>query len=685
MGSSGDQKHKIKVIWFDEQINQKENQNYFKQLKSTFKRSESYRLLDEGFDNFYKNNNENDFKIIIVIVSGRLFGRYIKEINDNINEIINIPYTYIFTSPNYKNVLLKLMPDKEHNLSYNTKIEINSRFYNPGGVYDDFDNLLNKMKILSEKIVSSIRIKQRDKDKINYEGIFTFEYLSNEEDILAPSLYKDIITNEKITYEACNIFHKFLLSYNEEELNTLIKNLELFRYIPFEILSKYWARFYTIESDFYKVLNNQLMKSILPFNYKTFIKMLYTGVEINSLKSFQGIYLFRGSSINKIELKKIKNYKKKGKLSNIVVFSKAFLSFSEDKDKAESFCGISDDTKIGCLYILENNNNNLHESNADIQNISYFPGEKEILFFPGSSFIIKNIEDIKYNKIEIKLNYHGKFKEKYSFIYNDKKKINKLICENELTRNISGKELIFLKNGKYLKGEEIGIGGKSLIYKAKDLKTDEIVVIKQIKKKGKIKEQSKIREYIKKECDLYKQMSEKTKYSCKFKDLFETKDDFNIVLSYYDDSLYNFFLKNDKFPPNLIKKIFKQLNEAFKELLNNNIIHRNINPSSILIKYNNTEKTNFDSVLSGYGNKQYGKTYLCNITFNETEYFMAPEIAMKKPYNNKCDLYSIGLTIFFLYFGNFPYYFSDRIEKGKNIPKIEEDGELEDLLEKLLK
>ena len=97
------------------------------------------------------------------------------------------------------------------------------------------------MKILNEKIVSSIRIKQSDKDKINYEGILTFEYLRNEEDLLAPTLYKDIITNEKITNEDCNNFHKFILSYNEGELNTLIKNLDLFSYIPFEILSKYWG------------------------------------------------------------------------------------------------------------------------------------------------------------------------------------------------------------------------------------------------------------------------------------------------------------------------------------------------------------------------------------------------------------------------------------------------------------
>ena len=69
--------------------------------------------------------------------------------------------------------------------------------------------------------------------------------------------------------------------------------MDLFKYIPFEILNKYWARCYTIESDFYKMLNNQLMNSQLPFNYKIYIKMLYTGVEINSFKSYSGKYLYR--------------------------------------------------------------------------------------------------------------------------------------------------------------------------------------------------------------------------------------------------------------------------------------------------------------------------------------------------------------------------------------------------------
>ena len=207
----------------------------------------------------------------------------------------------------------------------------------------------------------------------------------------------------------------------------MIKNLNLFRYVPFEILRKYWARFYTIESDFYKVLNNNLMKSKLSFNFKTFIKMLYIGIEINSLKSYPGKYLYRGLSLNRIEIEKIKKYQK---ISAVVVFSKAFLSFSEDESKARAFCGKTNDTKVGCLYILENNNTNLNESNADIHNYSIFPEEREILFFPGSSFIIKDIKD-------------GKFKEKYTFIYDEQKEINDLIINNVLTKNIAGKELFF--------------------------------------------------------------------------------------------------------------------------------------------------------------------------------------------------------------------------------------------------
>ena len=155
----------------------------------------------------------------------------------------------------------------------------------------------------------------------------------------------------------------------------------------------------------------------------------------------------------------------------------------------------------------------------------------------------------------------------------------------------------------------------------------------------------------------------------------------------------------------LIKKIFMQINEHFKELkkLNKDLYRRTIKPSDILIRYNNEEKTNFDSVLLGIlFNKEDDIKFpiifnLNSILYNIIE-FIPPELLKEgKPYNNT-ELYSIGITIYFLYFGKHPYYrnngetritllneiknFNDNLEE---IIKIEEDKELEDLLIKLLK
>ena len=672
----------IKVIWIDEFINNEENKKYMNTLKSNFNKAEGYTLLDNGLENLYLNNNNENFEIIIVIVSGRLFGKYTKKIKKNINRIINIPYTYIFTSNKFKNVLTGVKPDEEEIISYDTMTLINNGFYNPGGVFDDFDSLLNEMKELSNKIASNFGILPRIKDKMNYEGLLTFEYLNNEEDLLAPALYRDIITNEKITKDEYNDFHKFILSFDNEELKSLVKNLCLFKSIPFEILSKYWARVYTIESDFYKILNNHLMKSKLSPNYKTFIKVLYKGIDINSLKSYKGNYLYRGAVLNKIELGKIKKYKDSGNLSKIVVFSKAFLSFSEDKKKAEGFIGQSDNTKIGCLYILENKNANLHESNADIQYFSVFPKEKEILFFPGSSFIIKNIKNTKNDKIEITLNYNGKYKDNYSLIYENLDKLKELLKNNVLTKDLKYDNLSFLKNGKYLIGEKVGQGGLGLVIKAKNMETDEIVAIKKIYKND--AELNNIINNFKR----LKIISEKIKYSCKYKDYFETDDYYYIVMSYYDDNLKNYLEQNylehkEYLPPILINKIFRQLNETFKELLNNHIVHRDISPDNILIKYDDDNKINFDSVLSDYGISKFQNDEDILMREQVGKYkFMAPEIIEGKEYKNTCDLYSIGVTMYLLYLGRNPY---DDLFFNNDISIIEEDKDLNDLVRKLLK
>jgi len=265
-------------------------------------------------------------------------------------------------------------------------------------------------------------------------------------------------------------------------------------------------------------------------------------------------------------------------------------------------------------------------------------------------------------------------------------------------------------------GEKVSSWAFGTIFKGKDLDEGEIVAIKQITKEdikisienGTFKERDDPEfEYILdleynniiKEANSMKKISEKIKYSCKYKDFLETEDFFYIISSYYDGDLNDILRKRKRFTPILINKIFKQLNEVFKELLKNHIVHRDIKPENILIKYNNEgynekindNKINFDSILTDYSlvKRIIMKMILWKLF---VERLFLWHLKFWGKINIKIiDLYSIGVTIFLLYFGKPPIKASSqsailkKIEKRHYyIPKIEEDKDLDDLVRKLL-
>ena len=186
----------------------------------------------------------------------------------------------IFTPPKFKKILENIEPDTEQIISYDIQKSINNSFYNSGGVFDDYDEVakyLNKFNSnFSNKKING------NQHNFSYEGLFTFNYLKSDIELLAPILYKDIITKKKISYDEIKKFNDFLLSYGNSDINYLIEPLSLLKNIPIEIISKYWTRVYTIESKFYRELNNKLMKSDIKL-YDIYIRTLYFGLDSNSL------------------------------------------------------------------------------------------------------------------------------------------------------------------------------------------------------------------------------------------------------------------------------------------------------------------------------------------------------------------------------------------------------------------
>jgi len=177
-----------------------------------------------------------------------------------------------------------------------------------------------------------------------------------------------------------------------------------------------------------------------------------------------------------------------------------------------------------------------------------------------------------------------------------------------------------------------------------------------------------------------------------FYEYFINKNEIIIVMELCDCNLYS-FLNNMKkgFNSEEILEILTQLNNTFKILYENKIVHRNLNLSNILLKYENDKKAKYKIKLSSYSysekltNLEYLSDYIGVMIY------MAPEIIERKKYNQQCDLWSLGVIIYFLYFKEFPYNDNtevaliNRIKKvGKKCIKKTNNKDLDDLIDKLL-
>ena len=232
----------------------------------------------------------------------------------------------------------------------------------------------------------------------------------------------------------------------------------------------------------------------------------------------------------------------------------------------------------------------------------------------------------------------------------------------------------------YVISKVIGQGAFGIIYKGKEKGKDELRAIKVIdlekikenlilKFGGDIEEQLKI--YINELFSEYKNMeicSLNNENSVKCYEFFHDEDNFTIIMELCDTNLSKILterlIKHNKgFNSEEILEILKQLNNAFKVMEEKKIIHRDLKLENILLKYIDKEHKKYIIKLCDYGSsKKY--TSLTKNYFNSvhgTLLYMAPEILKEEEYNYKCDLWSIGIIIYQLYFGNLPYFGDNEI------------------------
>ena len=218
---------------------------------------------------------------------------------------------------------------------------------------------------------------------------------------------------------------------------------------------------------------------------------------------------------------------------------------------------------------------------------------------------------------------------------------------------------------KYKKIETIGKGGYGTIYKVLDNKTNNFYALKFITI---VKNDEEKKKDYEKEIEIMKNI--KNKYIIELKDYFcdEANEGYCIVMELCDGNLRQILKKYHPkgLPLNIITKIFIQLNEALKTMINKQFIHRDLKPENILIKYTDTNKTNFDIKLTDFGfstNEINSSIHTYSIA--GTPNYIAPEIETSH-YNNKCDLWSLGIILYELYTNKYIFDSNIPIEREMN-------------------
>ena len=289
--------NKLLIIWIDKNIKNEENQKYVKDLNS-----DNNSQLNNGINtnekvlNFRKNlsdlkkdvqeftdlNNAFDaikeirFIDTIIIVSGSYLVEFIKKFKHNLNQIYIIPKIIVFTGRN-RQFEAEVLQDK---------------FYS-GLIITLYSKLKSIITFYKEKNNKLLTGNTQLTNNQYTESINIFMPIKTMDDLKLPKYYKDLVDNFEIKNNPNFILEMFNNYKNVPKYNYLLNQMVLFyetqekHYIPdipIELLTKYYARLYSIDGDLKKKMTNELLTVNYTRNntiYQSYIKTMYEGINKN--------------------------------------------------------------------------------------------------------------------------------------------------------------------------------------------------------------------------------------------------------------------------------------------------------------------------------------------------------------------------------------------------------------------
>ena len=211
----------------------------------------------------------------------------------------------------------------------------------------------------------------------------------------------------------------------------------------------------------------------------------------------------------------------------------------------------------------------------------------------------------------------------------------------------------------YRLGDTIGKGEYGVIKTGFDKKSNEKVAIK-ILNKAKIKKQDQLI-LIRTEIAIMK--LSKHPNIIKFIANYENSEYIFIVMELVKSGNLNQYLEKNKHNINekMAANMCYQIANALIYLHKYGIIHRDLKPDNILLKITNSKgdliKESTEVILMDFGlSKILGNSETTKEGYGTIAY-IAPEVLMRRPYNYKVDIWSLGIIIYHILSGEIPFMF----------------------------
>ncbi|KRX01572.1 Protein kinase-like domain [Pseudocohnilembus persalinus] len=199
----------------------------------------------------------------------------------------------------------------------------------------------------------------------------------------------------------------------------------------------------------------------------------------------------------------------------------------------------------------------------------------------------------------------------------------------------------------YILNEIVGSGSYGKVYKARNMKNDEIVAVKVIPLQ-KFKEVPKLSEFTMNEIQTLSKID--NQHVVKFLEMLKTTNNMYLVYEFCNGQTLEDEIKKKNFLSEEQSLCYlSQMLFAFRPLAQKNILHRDLKPSNILFQDGVLKIADFGFCKSLETQKDMTQTMV------GSPIYMAPEILKGQSYNTKADIWSLGVVFFECLFGFCPF------------------------------